>query len=104
MLYSVNVANSQYCTISALEGQATIGLPPPISQAYQSTYSNTIIIKYLNPQRAGTELTRFNYVNIMVADALAPCVARTLAAMVLIIQNRQVIVLLEEEFQLTVSY
>ena len=38
----------------------------------------------LNPYRAGTELTRFNYVNIMAADALAPYVARTSAAMILI--------------------
>ena len=40
----------------------------------------------------------------MAADALAPCVARTSAAMILIMQNRQVFVLLEEEFQLPVSY
>ena len=40
----------------------------------------------------------------MVADALAPCVARTSAAMIMITQNRQVLVLLEEEFQLPVSY
>ena len=40
----------------------------------------------------------------MVADALAPYVARTSAAMVLIMSNRQVLVLLEEEFQLPVSY
>ena len=37
-----------------------------------------------NPYRAGTELTRFNYVNIMAADALAPYVARTSAAMILV--------------------
>ena len=40
----------------------------------------------------------------MVADALAPCAARTSAAMILIMENRQVIVLLKEEFQLPVSY
>ena len=40
----------------------------------------------------------------MVADALAPCVARTSAAMILIMKNRQVLVLLEEDFQLPVSY
>ena len=39
----------------------------------------------LNPLRAGTELTPFNYVNIMVADALTPYVARTSAAMILTI-------------------
>ena len=37
----------------------------------------------LNPWRAGTELSRFNYVNIMAADVLAPYVARTSAAMIL---------------------
>ena len=40
----------------------------------------------------------------MAADALAPCVARTSAAMILIMLNRQVLVLLEEEFQLHLSY
>ena len=40
----------------------------------------------------------------MAADALAPYVARTSAAMILIMLNRQVFVLLEEEFQLPVSY
>ena len=38
----------------------------------------------INPYRAGTELTRFNYVNIMAADVLAPYVARTSAAMILV--------------------
>ena len=40
----------------------------------------------------------------MIADALAPYVARISAAMILIMHNRQVLVLLEEEFQLPVSY
>ena len=39
----------------------------------------------INPQRTGTELSRFNKVNIMAADALAPYVARTSAAMILTI-------------------
>ena len=39
---------------------------------------------FLNPHRAGTELTRFNKVNIMAAGALAPYVARTSAALILI--------------------
>ena len=34
---------------------------------------------------AGTELFQFNLVNIMAADALAPYVARTSAAMILTI-------------------
>ena len=37
---------------------------------------------YINPQRAVTELIRLNIVNIMVADALASCVARSSAAMI----------------------
>ena len=41
-------------------------------------------IMTFNPYRAGTELTRFNYVNIMAADVLAPYVARTSAAMILV--------------------
>ena len=40
----------------------------------------------------------------MVVDALAPCVARTSAAMILIVWNRQVLVLLKDGFQLPVSY
>ena len=40
----------------------------------------------------------------MIAVALAPCVARTSEAMILIMYNRQVLVLLEEEFELPMSY
>ena len=40
----------------------------------------------------------------MAADAVAPCVARTSAAMMLIMNIRQVLVLLDEELQLPVSY
>ena len=39
--------------------------------------------QHVNPKRAATELTRFNLVNIMAADALAPYVARTSAAIIL---------------------
>ena len=38
---------------------------------------------FLNPEQAGTELIWFNVVNIMVANAQAPCVTRTTAAMIL---------------------
>ena len=38
---------------------------------------------YFNRQHAGTELIWFNIVNIMVADFLAPCVARPSASMIL---------------------
>ena len=40
----------------------------------------------------------------MAADALAPYVAKTSTAMILIMLNGQVLVLLKEEFQLPVSY
>ena len=47
-------------------------------------YFNAVLVNSLfNPKRAGTELSRFNYVNIMAADALAPYVAMTSAAMIL---------------------
>ena len=39
----------------------------------------------------------------MVDDVLAPCVARTSAPMILIMYNRYVLVLLEEEFRSPVS-
>ena len=42
----------------------------------------------VNPYRAGTELIQFNIVNIMVADALAPSVARTSAPMILTMWSR----------------
>ena len=41
------------------------------------------LVKCLNPSRAETELSRFNWVNITAADALAPRVSRTSAAMML---------------------
>ena len=46
---------------------------------YYNVYSSSI-----KTWRAGTELTWFNKVNIMVVDALAPCVAKTSAGMILI--------------------
>ena len=44
---------------------------------------HSITNKFLNPLRAETELSRSNWVNITVDDALAPCVARTSAIMIL---------------------
>ena len=44
----------------------------------------TYISLVVDPQRVGTGLSRFNYVNIIAADALAPYVARTSAAIILI--------------------
>ena len=37
----------------------------------------------INPWRAGSESIRFNIVNIMVVDVLAPCVARASAPMII---------------------
>ena len=42
-------------------------------------------------------------INIMVADALSPCVARTSAPMILTMWTRKVLVIREEGFQLPVS-
>ena len=39
-------------------------------------------------RNAGTELSQFNLVNILVADALAPCVTRSSAAMILTLYAR----------------
>ena len=61
-----------------LAGSHCITQPLGLSQ-----HSDSLTVSF-NPQGARTELTRFNWVNIMAADALAPCVARTSAAMILI--------------------
>ena len=37
----------------------------------------------VNPEREGTKLSRFNWVNIMAADALAPYVAKTSETVIL---------------------
>ena len=62
-----------------------------IPQLFLSDTQNRIIwqrfriLLSINPWCAGTELSRFSLVNIMAADALAPYVARTSAAMILTI-------------------
>ena len=48
---------------------------------------------------AETRLYRANEVNIIAADVLAPYVARTSAAMVLILQDEWLLVFLDEGFQ-----
>ena len=53
-------------------------------------YTYTCVDNGVNPWRAGTELSRFNRVNIMVVDALATCVARISSSTILIMLNRQV--------------
>ena len=50
------------------------------------------------PYHTGTELFRFNIVDIMIADALASRVAKTSACMILTVLNKQVLVLHEEGF------
>ena len=42
--------------------------------------------------------------HMMVADAVAPCTARASASVILIMENRQILVLHEEGIQLPVSY
>ena len=44
---------------------------------------STCCLRNFNPLRAGTELSRFNYIDIMATDALAPYVAMTSAAVLL---------------------
>ena len=56
---------------------------PVMTKYMRSPYFNICTQQYVNPKRAVTELGRFIIVNIMVADALAPCVARTSAPMIL---------------------
>ena len=49
-------------------------------------------IGIFNPRGAGLEIFMENYVNTMTADPLAPCVARTSTAMVLIMYYKKVVV------------
>ena len=42
------------------------------------------MVQVVNPLCAGTELSQFNYVKIIAAAVVGPCVARTPAAMTLI--------------------
>ena len=51
------------------------------------------------PPRTGTELSGYYKDYIMPADALAPCVARSSAAMMETTWNKQVIVFHKEGFQ-----
>ena len=46
---------------------------------------------------AGARMFRENEVNSIDADALAPCVSRSSAAMILTVQDKQVLVLYNEE-------
>ena len=49
---------------------------------YENLYSSQPYLPgNFNPQHAGTELSQFD--SIKAADALAPCIARTSAAMIL---------------------
>ena len=45
---------------------------------------------------------RFHKVNVMGADGMAPCVTRSSAPMMLIMQNREALVYHEKEFQLLI--
>ena len=52
--------------------------------------------KDFNPCGAGTGMFWDNYINTMAVDALAPCVARSSAAMGLTMQDRRVLVFHKE--------
>ena len=45
---------------------------------------------------------RFHKVNVMAADGMAPCVTRSSAPMMLIMQNMEALVYHEKEFQLLI--
>ena len=61
-------------------------------------------MSYPNPSGAETVTFQANWVNIKAANNLAPCVARSLAAMILNMQNEWLLVFLEEEFELPAAY
>ena len=48
-----------------------------------------------SPSVAETRIFSANLVNTMTADALAPCIARTSTAMILILQDKRVVVFQE---------
>ena len=54
--------------------------------------------KWVNPSGAEAGIFRKIYVNTMAADVLAPGVARSSAAMVLIIQDKQSVSSLTKDF------
>ena len=45
----------------------------------------------------------FHKVSVMVADGMGPCVTRSSAPMMLIMQNREALVYHEKEFQILIS-
>ena len=67
---------------------------------YVTQNVSTAIVTTLNVR---DRIIRFNIVNIMGTDALAPCISRTLAPMTLTMWNKYVLVSYERGFQLTVS-
>ena len=56
---------------------------------------------FINPPSAETEILWDNLINTIIADTLAPRVARPWAAMVLTMQNKRTPVVHEEGFQLS---
>ena len=53
----------------------------------------------INPFSAETGILQDKWVDTMAADALAPCVARASASMVLTMQDKQLLVFHKERFQ-----
>ena len=60
--------------------------------------SKPLLWRALNPSGAATRILWANDVNTMAADDLAPYVTRPSTAMILILSDRQVLVLSEDEF------
>ena len=63
---------------------------PPITEMTRKLFIWNLIQtsqgQWVNPEHAGTKLIWFNIVNMMVANALAPCITRTSVSMILNIQ------------------
>ena len=67
-----------------------------------SVWNVAITLPWVNPSGDETGIFGKNYLNTMTADDLAPCIARSSAAMVLIMEDEQIHVFHEVGFQLPV--
>ena len=57
--------------------------------------------EFLNPSGSEVRIYCYNQINIMTADALAPCVAKSTASMILTVRDKYILVFLKKIFQLT---
>ena len=69
--------------LGAMTKSCYIGTRDIWSRVIRGLYCILFRPRYFNPLCAGTKLSWFNYVNIMAADALGPCITRTSAALIL---------------------